>query len=130
MPTTPQVRPRLSGAAWTWCGPRAGRSTWSPPWGANEEKPTDLPEEFRYTHIGAGATDWLHGQVRITAEREHVHVETHPVLADPVDAITRVAAEEEADLIIVGSRDHHGTRQLSGVPKGVMDRASCAVLVV
>jgi nucleotide-binding universal stress UspA family protein len=96
----------------------------------NEETPSDLPEEFRYTYLGAGATDWLHGQVRITAEREHVHVETHPVLADPVDAITRVADQEEADLIIVGSRDHHGTRQLSGVPKGVMDRASCAVLVV
>jgi nucleotide-binding universal stress UspA family protein len=95
-----------------------------------EETPPELPEEFRYTYVGAGATDWLHGRLRATAEQEHLHVETHPVLADPVDAITRVAAEQEADLIIVGSQDHHGTRRLSGVPKGVMDRASCAVLVV
>jgi nucleotide-binding universal stress UspA family protein len=95
-----------------------------------EEALPDLPEEFRYTYLGAGATDWLHGRLHATAEQEHVHVETHPVLADPVDAITRVAAEQEADLIIVGSRDHHGTRRLSGVPRGVMDRASCAVLVV
>jgi nucleotide-binding universal stress UspA family protein len=94
------------------------------------EAPPDLPEEFRYTHLGAGTIDWLHGRLRATAEQEHLHVETHPVLADPVDAITRVAAEEEADLIIVGSADHHGTRRLTGVPKGVMDRASCAVLVV
>ena len=96
-----------------------------------EETPVPaLPEEFRYTHLGAGATDFMHGQLRVTAEREHVHVETHPVLADPVDAITRGAAEEEADLIVVGSRDDHGTRRLSGVSRGVMDRASCAVLVV
>ncbi len=95
-----------------------------------EERPPDLPEEFRYTFVGAGATDWLHGQLRATAEREHVRIETHPVLADPVDAITKVAADHKADLIVVGSKDDHGTRHLSSIPKGVMDRAGCAVLVV
>jgi nucleotide-binding universal stress UspA family protein len=97
---------------------------------AKEERPPDLPEEFRYTYVGAGATDWLHGQLRAEAQREHVHIETHPVLADPVDAITRVAAAEKADLIVVGSRNDHGTRQLSSIPQRVLDRAGCAVLVV
>ena len=63
------------------------------------------------------------------AALEAVRVETHPVASDPADAITRVATEEDADLIVVGSKAAHGTRQLSSVPKAVMDRAACAVLV-
>ena len=50
--------------------------------------------------------------------------------SDPVEAITRVAAEEAADLIVVGSQADHGSRRLSSVPQAVMDRVECAVLVV
>ena len=49
---------------------------------------------------------------------------------EPVEAITRVAAEEAADLIVVGSQADHGSRRLSSVPQAVMDRVECAVLVV
>jgi nucleotide-binding universal stress UspA family protein len=66
---------------------------------------------------------------RTMAARESVRVEMHPVASDPVEAITRVAAEEDADLIVVGSNGA-GARHLSSVPKGVMDTAGCAVLVV
>jgi nucleotide-binding universal stress UspA family protein len=59
-----------------------------------------------------------------------VKVRTHPVCADPVEAITRVAAEERADLIVLGTRANDGSRRLSSVPQGVMDRVECAVLVV
>jgi nucleotide-binding universal stress UspA family protein len=48
-------------------------------------------------------------------------------LAD--DAITRVAHEEEADLIVVGSKAARSAREPSSVPKAVMDRAARAVLV-
>ena len=61
---------------------------------------------------------------------ESVPVETHPVSSDPAEAITRVATEENADLIVVGSKAARGARQLSDVPKAVMDRADCAILVV
>jgi nucleotide-binding universal stress UspA family protein len=90
-----------------------------------------LPEEFRYTDAGAGATDWLLTTLAKEAEGAHVKVTTHPVLDDPAAAITRVAAAEGADLVVVGSgSDHRGSRSLSDVPKAVMDHVGCAVLVV
>jgi nucleotide-binding universal stress UspA family protein len=59
-----------------------------------------------------------------------VRVRTHPVRSDPVEAITKVAAEQEADLVVVGSRAGERNRRLSSVPQAVMDRVECAVLVV
>ena len=70
------------------------------------------------------------GEFRMMATRESVRFEMHPVASDPVEAITRVAAEEDADLIVVGSNGAGGARHLARVPKGVMDTAECAVLVV
>ena len=46
-----------------------------------------------------------------------------------MEAITRVATEEGAELIVVGSSVDEGSRCLSGVPKRVTHRAECAVLV-
>ena len=83
-----------------------------------EEPPPDLPEEFRYTDAGAGPADWVLSQLRATAEQAQVRVTTHPVLADPAEAITKVAAEEQADLIVVGCGHHGDDRQLSGVRPG------------
>jgi nucleotide-binding universal stress UspA family protein len=79
---------------------------------------------------GSNPAEVLFSGFRLMAARESVPVELHPMVSDPVEAITRVAAEEEADLIVVGSGGVDGTRRLSSVPKGVMDAAECAVLVV
>jgi len=92
--------------------------------------PPDLPDEFRHTAVGAGRTEWHLYQLRVRAESAQVRVETHAVLARPADAITKVVADQDADLVVVGTGSRHGTRLLSGVPKAVMDRVSCAVLVV
>lgn len=90
-----------------------------------------LPEEFRYTALGAGPTDWLLLNLEREAAQAGVAVEKHPVLDDPAAAIARVASEERADLVVVGSgSDHHGGRSLADVPKAVMDHVGCAVLVV
>ena len=89
-----------------------------------------LPEEFRYTDAGASASDWLLTTLAKEAAVAHVKVTTHPVLDDPAGAITRVAADEGADLVVVGSGSAHGARTLAHVPKAVMDRVGCAVLVV
>ena len=78
----------------------------------------------------SGSTQALLDEIRLQASQESVRVEMHPVASDPVEAITRVAREEEADLIVVGSHGPDGARHLSSVPKGVMDTAECAVLVV
>lgn len=69
-------------------------------------------------------------RLRDLATDAHVKVATHPVSAEPADAITRVALQEDADLIVLGSRGEVGDRQLSAVTKAVLDQASCAVLVV
>jgi nucleotide-binding universal stress UspA family protein len=94
------------------------------------ERPPYVPEEFRYTDAGADGPDWLLGQLRARAAEVHVDVRAHPVRAEPADAIARVAAEQHADLVVVGTGSSHGSRHLSHVPKAVMDRVPCAVLLV
>ena len=89
-----------------------------------------LPEEFRYTGFGGGAADWLLVRLQKEAADAHVDVATHPVLDDPAGAIARVAADEDADLVVVGSGSSHGARRLAHVPKAVLDQVGCAVLVV
>jgi len=74
--------------------------------------------------------DALLAQLRSLASERAPRVQSHHLRSDPIEAITRVAAEERADLIIVGSHRVGGSRRLSRVPRGVMDRADCAVLVV
>ncbi len=78
----------------------------------------------------AGRVDSMLGQLRAMATGAQVPVATHPVSAKPAEAITRVALQERADLIVVGTKNDRGSRQLSSVPKAVMDTAACAVLVV
>jgi nucleotide-binding universal stress UspA family protein len=79
---------------------------------------------------GAGQVSAMLDRLRAMATEAHVQVATHPVSAEPAEAITRVALQEDADLIVVGAKNDRGTRQLSSVPKAVMDKAACAVLVV
>jgi nucleotide-binding universal stress UspA family protein len=67
---------------------------------------------------------------RRLASHTPVRVQTHPVRSDPVEAIARVAIEQEADLVVVGAHGGERSRRLSSVPQGVMDRVECAVLVV
>lgn len=67
---------------WSWQRPtrRGQRERSAAPW---------LPEEFRYTGAGAGATDWLLTRLAKEAADAAVQVTTHPVLDDPARAITR-----------------------------------------
>jgi nucleotide-binding universal stress UspA family protein len=66
------------------------------------------------------------------AKREGVEVQTHPVEADPADAILNVAEETNADLIVVGNKGMTGARRylLGSVPNNVSHHASCSVLIV
>ena len=92
--------------------------------------PPNLPEEFRFTAAGANRAEWRMAQLRARAESARVRVETHAVLAHAADAIARVASDEHADLVVLETGSDHGTRQLTGVSKALIDHASCAVLVV
>jgi nucleotide-binding universal stress UspA family protein len=59
-------------------------------------------------------------------------VRTHPVEADPADAILDVAAQVKADLIVVGNKGMTGARRylLGSVPNNVSHHAPCSVIIV
>ena len=61
-----------------------------------------------------------------------VEVQTHPVEADPADALLNVAEEIKADLIVVGNKGMTGTRRflLGSVPNNVSHHAPCSVIIV
>jgi len=65
-------------------------------------------------------------------KQEGVEVQTHPVEADPADAILNVAEETKADLIVVGNKGMTGARRylLGSVPNNVSHHASCSVMIV
>ena len=98
--------------------------------GRRRARPTEVPVGVQHPGTEAGPAGSMLAKLREMALSESVRVETHPAFSDAAEAITRVAAEEAADLIVVGSKAHNGTRQLSHVPKVVMDQAACPVLVV
>jgi len=66
------------------------------------------------------------------AKKQGVEVQTHPVEADPADAILNVAEETKADLIVVGNKGMTGTRRylLGSVPNNVSHHAPCSVIIV
>lgn len=66
------------------------------------------------------------------AARANVRVVSHVVVETPVRGVTALAAELEADLIVVGTAGRSGvTRWLLGsVAEGIVRQAPCPVLVV
>jgi nucleotide-binding universal stress UspA family protein len=66
------------------------------------------------------------------ARKQGIEVATHPVEADPADAILNVAEETRADLIVVGNKGMTGARRylLGSVPNNVSHHAPCSVLIV
>ncbi len=66
------------------------------------------------------------------ARKEGIEVQTHPIAADPADAILNVAEQVKADLIVVGNKGMTGARRylLGSVPNNVSHHAPCSVLVV
>jgi nucleotide-binding universal stress UspA family protein len=66
------------------------------------------------------------------AKQLGIEVQTHPVEADPADAILNVAEETHADLIVVGNKGMTGARRylLGSVPNNVSHHAPCSVIIV
>lgn len=66
------------------------------------------------------------------ARKEGIEVQTHPVEADPTEAILNVAEQTKADLIVVGNKGMTGARRylLGSVPNNVSHHAPCSVIIV
>jgi nucleotide-binding universal stress UspA family protein len=67
-----------------------------------------------------------------SARKEGIEVQTHPVEADPAEAILNVAEQTKADLIVVGNKGMTGARRflLSSVPNNISHHAPCSVIIV
>jgi nucleotide-binding universal stress UspA family protein len=98
--------------------------------GARRPEAPSMPEEFRYSIGSVDPVDWRLTQFEAEARRADVTVMTHAVLADPIEALTRVARQEAADLIVVGVEASNGGRHRPRVTDGLLREAACAVLVV
>jgi nucleotide-binding universal stress UspA family protein len=60
-----------------------------------------------------------------------VEIQQHGPRGDPSGAILSVAQQEQADLIVLGSRGMQGARRVLGsVPNSVSHHAPCSVLIV
>jgi nucleotide-binding universal stress UspA family protein len=60
-----------------------------------------------------------------------VEAMSHTRTSDPADALVEVAEEQQAEMIVVGSRGMHGVKRVLGsVPNKVSHQARCHVLIV
>ena len=96
--------------------------------GEQQEAPADVqheigPREDVNLILDAAAAE---------AKKAGIEVQTHPVEADPADAILNVAEETDADLIVVGNKGMTGARRflLGSVPNNVSHHAPCSVIIV
>lgn len=65
------------------------------------------------------------------ARGESIEIEVHAPTTDAASAVLDVAAQHDADLIVLGSRGMRGARRVLGsVPNKVSHRAPCDVLIV
>lgn len=80
-------------------------------------------ESFYARHLSAAA---------VLADGAGVQARTKLVFGKPADQIVRVAAEEGADLVVLGVHPHHPLRRriLGATADKVVDLAECSVLVV
>ncbi len=60
-----------------------------------------------------------------------VDAQTHVCSGDPAQALISVAADEDAEMIVVGNRGMSGAKRMLGsVPNKVSHHATCEVLIV
>jgi nucleotide-binding universal stress UspA family protein len=80
---------------------------------------------------GAGGVDSIDSPAK-HAEGQAVTAVYQEIVGDPAEAIVQFADQRKADLIIVGTRDHHMLGRLFGqsVSETVSHHAHCDMLVV
>ena len=85
--------------------------------------PTDPPE--KHAKELASAREYLEGQGITDADYQ-------PAVGEPPDAIVQLADERNADMIVVGTREHGMINRLLGasVSDAVSHHAHCDVLIV
>ena len=92
----------------------------------------DAPADVQYEIGPREDVNLILDAAAAEVRNEGIGVTTHPVEADPADAILNVAEETKADLIVVGNKGMTGARRylLGSVPNNVSHHAPCSVMIV
>ena len=96
-----------------------------------QEEKLDAPADIQYEIGPREDVNLVLDAAAASARKEGVEVQTHPVEADPADAILNVAEQTSADLIVVGNKGMTGARRylLGSVPNNVSHHAPCSVMI-
>jgi nucleotide-binding universal stress UspA family protein len=97
-----------------------------------EGEKKDAPPDVQYEIGPREDVNLVLDAAAAAAKQEGLAVQTHPVEADPAEAILNVAEKTEADLIVVGNKGMTGARRflLGSVPNNVSHHAPCSVMIV
>jgi nucleotide-binding universal stress UspA family protein len=97
-----------------------------------EAEKLDAPADVQYEIGPREDVNLVLDAAAASARQEGVEVQTHPVEAEPAEAILNVAEETKADLIVVGNKGMTGARRflLGSVPNNVSHHAPCSVIIV
>ena len=92
----------------------------------------DAPADVQYEIGPREDVNLVLDAAAASARKEGLEVQTHPVEAEPAEAILSVAEETKADLIVVGNKGMTGARRflLGSVPNNVSHHAPCSVIIV
>jgi nucleotide-binding universal stress UspA family protein len=93
---------------------------------------SDAPADVQYEIGPREDVNLVLDAAAAAARNEGIEVQTHPVEADPAEAILNVAEQTKADLIVVGNKGMTGARRflLSSVPNNISHHAPCSVIIV
>ena len=112
------------------CGAELHIVTAYKPERARPPREQGLPEELRYS-LNTHPADRLLEQLATMARSVSLNPIVHAAAAEPADALTTIATQEGADLIVVGNKGMKGVRRaLGSIPNDVAHRAPCSVLIV
>ena len=97
-----------------------------------KDQQRDAPADVQYEIGPREDVNLVLDAAASAAKAEGIDVQTHPVQADPAEAILNVAEETKADLIVVGNKGMTGARRflLGSVPNNVSHHAPCSVIIV
>jgi nucleotide-binding universal stress UspA family protein len=94
-----------------------------------QQQRASMPAEFTWDIHDRADVDLILAGATKTAENAGAAAVSHAEHGDPVEAILKVADQEDADLIVVGNKGMEH-RLLKSIPDSVAHRAHRAVLIV
>ena len=89
----------------------------------------ETPEELRWTTTVGGEVETIVNQAADRARSRGLKVTKVARVGSPAEVLCAVAAEQRADVLVVGNKGMH-RRVLGSVPNSVAHRAPCSVLIV